>query len=110
MTEYRLQLDYAFRIVNVFTIDGDRFSGNPLAVFDDAGHGAWRDEADITQRGQVLSSPLETQVEAYAYLGERLAADGNPKRAADYWRRAVDLGVHEFIEHHLARQRLATAR
>ena len=27
---------YAFRIVNVFTIDGDRFSGNPLAVFDDA--------------------------------------------------------------------------
>ena len=27
---------HAFRIVNVFTIDGDRFSGNPLCVFDDA--------------------------------------------------------------------------
>ncbi len=27
---------YAFRIVNVFTVDGDRFSGNPLAVFEDA--------------------------------------------------------------------------
>jgi len=27
---------YAFRIVNVFTIDGDPFSGNPLCVFDDA--------------------------------------------------------------------------
>jgi trans-2,3-dihydro-3-hydroxyanthranilate isomerase len=27
---------YGFRIVNVFTIDGDRFSGNPLCVFDDA--------------------------------------------------------------------------
>ncbi len=27
---------YAFRIVNVFTIDGDRFSGNPLCVFEDA--------------------------------------------------------------------------
>jgi trans-2,3-dihydro-3-hydroxyanthranilate isomerase len=26
----------AFRIVNVFTIDGDRFSGNPLCVFEDA--------------------------------------------------------------------------
>jgi PhzF family phenazine biosynthesis protein len=26
---------YAFRIVNVFTIDGDRFSGNPLCVFED---------------------------------------------------------------------------
>lgn len=27
---------HGFRIVNVFTIDGDRFSGNPLCVFDDA--------------------------------------------------------------------------
>lgn len=26
----------AFRIVNVFTIEGDRFSGNPLCVFEDA--------------------------------------------------------------------------
>ena len=26
---------YAFRIVNVFTVDGDRFSGNPLCVFED---------------------------------------------------------------------------
>jgi trans-2,3-dihydro-3-hydroxyanthranilate isomerase len=27
---------HAFRILNVFTVDGDRFSGNPLCVFDDA--------------------------------------------------------------------------
>jgi PhzF family phenazine biosynthesis protein len=27
---------HTFRIVNVFTIDGDRFSGNPLCVFEDA--------------------------------------------------------------------------
>lgn len=27
---------HAFRIVNVFTLDGDRFSGNPLCVFEDA--------------------------------------------------------------------------
>jgi PhzF family phenazine biosynthesis protein len=27
---------YAFRIVNVFTVDGDRFSGNPLCVVEDA--------------------------------------------------------------------------
>jgi PhzF family phenazine biosynthesis protein len=26
---------HSFRIVNVFTIDGDRFSGNPLCVFED---------------------------------------------------------------------------
>jgi trans-2,3-dihydro-3-hydroxyanthranilate isomerase len=27
---------HAFRIVNVFSIDGDKFSGNPLCVFEDA--------------------------------------------------------------------------
>lgn len=27
---------YGFRILNVFTLDGDPFSGNPLAVFEDA--------------------------------------------------------------------------
>jgi trans-2,3-dihydro-3-hydroxyanthranilate isomerase len=27
---------YAFRIVNVFTVEGDRLSGNPLCVFEDA--------------------------------------------------------------------------
>ena len=27
---------YAYRLVNVFTVDGDRFSGNPLCVFEDA--------------------------------------------------------------------------
>ncbi len=29
-------MSYAFRIINVFIVDGDRFSGNPLAVFEDA--------------------------------------------------------------------------
>jgi len=29
-------MSHAFRIVNVFTVDGDRFSGNPLCVFEDA--------------------------------------------------------------------------
>jgi trans-2,3-dihydro-3-hydroxyanthranilate isomerase len=28
--------DYSYRVVNVFTIDGDPFSGNPLCVFEDA--------------------------------------------------------------------------
>ena len=30
------QASYAYRIVNVFTADGDRLSGNPLCVFEDA--------------------------------------------------------------------------
>lgn len=29
-------MGYGFRIVNVFTVDGDRLSGNPLCVFEDA--------------------------------------------------------------------------
>jgi trans-2,3-dihydro-3-hydroxyanthranilate isomerase len=29
-------MDLGFRIVNVFTVDGDRLSGNPLCVFEDA--------------------------------------------------------------------------
>ena len=29
-------MGHAFRIVNVFTVDGDRLSGNPLVVFEDA--------------------------------------------------------------------------
>src|ERR1700689_3510411 len=29
-------MGFAFRIVNVFTVDGDRLSGNPLCVFEDA--------------------------------------------------------------------------
>jgi len=29
-------MPHAFRIINVFTVDGDRFSGNPLCVFEDA--------------------------------------------------------------------------
>jgi trans-2,3-dihydro-3-hydroxyanthranilate isomerase len=30
------RMGYAFRLVNVFTVDDDRFSGNPLCVFEDA--------------------------------------------------------------------------
>lgn len=29
-------MSHAFRIINVFTVEGDRFSGNPLCVFEDA--------------------------------------------------------------------------
>lgn len=36
LPRYTRRMGYAFRIVNVFTVDGDRFSGNPLCVFEDA--------------------------------------------------------------------------
>lgn len=35
MTYARIVRPYSFRIVNVFTLDGQRLSGNPLCVFDD---------------------------------------------------------------------------
>lgn len=68
------------------------------------------DTDDVIAQAAKSKSPLETQVEAYAYLGERLAADGKAQQARVYWQRAVDLGVHEFVEHHLSRQRLAEGR
>lgn len=44
---------------------------------------AWRDEEDITRRGQVLSAPLETQVPSNAqvrYLAKRLIARKNARQ------------------------------
>src|SRR5690242_3289093 len=31
-------MEYAYRVVNVFALDGDRLSGNPLCVFEDGSH------------------------------------------------------------------------
>ncbi len=45
---------HAFRIVNVFTVDGDRFSGNPLCVFEDA-RGLSDDEMQQLARQMNLS-------------------------------------------------------
>jgi PhzF family phenazine biosynthesis protein len=45
---------HAFRIVNVFTIDGDRFSGNPLCVFED-GRGLSDGEMQSLARQMNLS-------------------------------------------------------
>src|SRR6476619_2993309 len=36
MASSHQSLSLAYRIVNVFTVDGDRLSGNPLCVFEDA--------------------------------------------------------------------------
>ena len=33
---YTVAMRYAYRIINVFTVGGDRLSGNPLCVFEDA--------------------------------------------------------------------------
>jgi PhzF family phenazine biosynthesis protein len=45
---------YRFRIVNVFTVDGDRLSGNPLCVFEDA-HGMTTEQMQALARQMNLS-------------------------------------------------------
>ena len=45
---------YLFRIVNVFTVDGDKFSGNPLCVFEDA-RGLSTDQMQSLARQMNLS-------------------------------------------------------
>lgn len=51
--------------------------------------------------------PLESLCEAYFFIGEKHFVDGDLKRANEFWRKAVDLGVVEFIEDGGARLRLA---
>lgn len=58
---------YAFRIVNVFTVDGDRFSGNPLGVFEDA-----RGMSDAQM--QALARQLNLSETTFVLPSERATA------------------------------------
>ena len=51
--------------------------------------------------------PAERLCEAWYYLGERFAAEGDLRRAEDAWRKSVQQGVREFTEDGLSRLRLA---
>jgi PhzF family phenazine biosynthesis protein len=58
---------HAFRIVNVFTVDGDRLSGNPLCVFEDA-----RGLADAQM--QALARQMNLSETTFVLPSERAAA------------------------------------
>lgn len=60
-------MGYAFRIVNVFTVDGDRFSGNPLCVFEDA-----RGLSD--ERMQSLARQMNLSETTFVLPSERATA------------------------------------
>ena len=60
-------MGYAFRIVNVFTVDGDRFSGNPLCVFEDA-----RGLTD--EQMQSLARQMNLSETTFVLPGERATA------------------------------------
>lgn len=68
------------------------------------------DEAAVLQAAKGAKAARESQTEAYFYLGEKLAAQGDVEKARDHWKRAVDLGVVEFIEYNAAQQRLRAPR
>jgi lipoprotein NlpI len=75
----------------------------------DAAFGQGTPEAALLA-AKASKTPLEAQTEAFFYLGEKLYAEGDTARARDQWRKALDLGVVEFIEHSAAKQRLAGTR
>jgi lipoprotein NlpI/transglutaminase-like putative cysteine protease len=66
--------------------------------------------AAASDAAKASKTPLEAQTEAFFYLGEKAALEGDTAKAREQWKRAVDLGVVEFVEYSSARQRLAAPR
>lgn len=44
-------------------------------------------------------TPLEALCEAHFYLGEKYFAEGDLNRAREHWRKALNQGVTEYVEH-----------
>jgi len=59
---------HAFRIINVFTVDGDRFSGNPLCVIEDA-----RGLTDAQM--QAIARQMNLSETTFVLPGEQPGAD-----------------------------------
>lgn len=55
---------------------------------------------------KAAKNPAESLCEAYFYIGEKYFAEGNLKRATEFWRKSVDQGVIEYTEHRAAVLRL----
>lgn len=62
----------------------------------------------VIEAAKTSKTPLEALCEAYFYIGEKYYADGDVRRATEFWRKATDQGVVEFVEDGAARSRLAT--
>jgi lipoprotein NlpI/transglutaminase-like putative cysteine protease len=61
----------------------------------------------VIAAAKAAKSPLEPLCEAYFYIGEKYFTEGDTARAQDYWRKAAELGVVEYMEHSAAKLRLA---
>jgi len=63
----------------------------------------------VIEAAKQEKNPAESLCEAYFYIGEKYRAEGDSTRAVDYWRKSVEQGIVEFVEHAAAQYRLATA-
>lgn len=68
------------------------------------------DRNTLLDAAKAQRNIAEAQTEAFFYLGELAAAAGDAGKAQQHWRRAVDLGVVEFVEHSASQLRLRSVR
>lgn len=65
---------------------------------------------DVLRAARATEDPAGSQGEAYFYLGELLAINGDGQGAARYWQKSVDLHIVEFIETGLAAWRVSQSK
>jgi lipoprotein NlpI len=87
------------------TYPGDQLSSDwPRPLVDMAVGKASMDAAIVAAK--AAKNPAESLCEAYFYIGEKYFAEGNLKRATEFWRKSVDQGVTGYTEHRAAVLRL----
>lgn len=64
---------------------------------------------DALQNAKSSKSANEQLCEAYFYIGEGYLADGDNRRAREYFQKSVDQGISEFYEDGAARSELAVS-
>jgi lipoprotein NlpI len=68
------------------------------------------DTEAVLRAARAGTTPEERLCEAYFYMGEKYRADGDSQRAADYYEKALEQGITEYVEDVMARRRLASLR
>ncbi len=87
------------------TYPGDQLSPDwPRPLVDMAVGKASMDAAIVAAK--AAKNPAESLCQAYFYIGEKYFAEGNLKRATEFWRKSVDQGVTGYTEHRAAVLRL----
>jgi PhzF family phenazine biosynthesis protein len=97
-------MELAFRIINVFTVDGDRLSGNPLCVFEDARElstdqmQALARQLNLSETTFVLPSEKATAHVRIFTPGFEMPFAGHPTLGTAHVVRALRGGDHVTLE------------